>query len=73
MEEWTVMKGYEGVYWITKKGEIRNARHKKLQPFFNPEGVKLIELRNNGQREIVPVDYLVYSTFGGIDNEKLSQ
>lgn len=50
--------GYEGVYYITPKGEIVNKNNVVLKTFPTKRG-EAIELRNRGQRERVLVSELL--------------
>ena len=54
--------GYEGKYWITPEGEVTNAEEHELKPIMTKSG-KQVELRKNGQRELVPVSILIEITW----------
>lgn len=62
--QWTPIPGYEGVYWITPQGEVKNASGQIRTPIGTYKGGWL-DLRNNGQRERVPVQELLTRTYGG--------
>lgn len=50
-EIWLPLKGYEGVYWVSSLGRVRNARHRILKPILVNDIMKY-DLRNNGQRTL---------------------
>ena len=56
--------GYERKYWITPEGEVTNAEEHELKPIMTKSG-KQVELRKNGQRELVPVSILIEITWRG--------
>jgi len=62
-EYWKPLKGYEGVYWISGTGRIRNAKRKILQPIGSSQN--FVELHKNGQRETKLIYTLVIENFGG--------
>ena len=69
-EAWKSIPKYEGIYWINKKGDICNRSGKILKPRESSDG-KLVELRKNGQRELVSPQNLLEeineaSSFNGV-------
>lgn len=66
MDNWFPIPGYEGVYWITKSGKVRNAKGHVLTPVGDETIGYRVELRNNGQRNRVFVSDLLAKTFGGM-------
>lgn len=64
--EWLPIPGYEGVYWMTRAGDIRNARGHILTAIEDEALGLRVDLRNNGQRSRVFVEDLIVKTFGGM-------
>lgn len=50
--EWFPLPRYEGVYWVSPSGEVCNRKGKILKPRPSSDGV-FVEVRNNGQRELI--------------------
>lgn len=69
---WTPIPGYDGVYFINKKGLVCNLDGHIIKPAPSKAGLR-VELRKNGQREkILVLDLLSqigYNTLGGGINE----
>ena len=51
--------GFEGKYWITLDGKVFNKDGHQLKPARTKNGVPHIELRKDGQRELIPVEVLI--------------
>ena len=49
-EKWKKVKGYEGLYWISNRGRIKN-RDKILKPFMTHEGYLQICLRASHRKD----------------------
>lgn len=63
MIEWFPVKGYEGLYEITKDGRIRRTP-KELHPSKDAQGYMVISLRDtNGKEKVVKMHRLVAETF----------
>lgn len=69
---WTPIPGYDGVYFINRKGVVCNLDGHIIKPAPSKAGPR-VELRRNGQREkILVLDLLSqigYNTLGGGINE----
>lgn len=69
---WTPIPGYDGVYFINRKGMVCNLDGHIIKPAPSKAGLR-VELRRNGQREkILVLDLLSqigYNTLGGGINE----
>lgn len=69
---WTPIPGYDGVYFINRKGVVCNLDGHIIKPAPSKAGLR-VELRRNGQREkILVLDLLSqigYNTLGGGINE----
>lgn len=69
---WTPIPGYDGVYFINRKGLVCNLDCHIIKPAPSKAGLR-VELRKNGQREkILVLDLLKevgYNTCGGDTNE----
>lgn len=56
------VKGYEGLYWITKDGRVFN-KHRELKPTKNPQGYMRVTLTKNEQPKQWSVHRLAVLTF----------
>ena len=54
---------YEGIYWITKNGDVLNANGKILKPYDNGYGYLMVDLQNNGKRKHARIHRLVAEAF----------
>ena len=64
MEEWRAVPGYEGLYEVSNKGNVRNVRRNKLLRLQkNKYGYIQVGLSKNGIRTIFQVHRLVALTF----------
>lgn len=65
---WTPIPGYDGVYFINRKGVVCNLDGHIIKPAPSKAGLR-VELRKNGQREKILVFDLLsqigYNTRGG--------
>lgn len=68
---WTPIPGYDGAYFINRKGLVCNLDGHIIKPAPSKAGLR-VELRRNGQREKILVldllDDVGYNTCGGVDN-----
>lgn len=62
-DNFVMMKGYEGKYWIDPEGNIMNNKGKILKPK-NVGGVNVIELYGQGVKNKHIVQALVLENFG---------
>lgn len=58
MAEWRDVKGYEGLYFVSDEGEIRNRKGKTMKPYDQPKGYLKVDLRegengNHGKQMFV--------------------
>lgn len=66
MEEiWKQIKGYEGLYWISNYGNIKNKK-KLLHPYKHKDGYLFIDLCKDGRKKTMSIHRLVALHF--IDN-----
>lgn len=69
---WTPIPGYDGAYFINRKGLVCNLDGHIIKPAPSKAGLR-VELRRNGQREkILVLDLLAnvgYNTCGGDTDE----
>ena len=63
MEEWKNIIGYEGLYEVSNKGNVRNVRRNTLLKFSNNQGYKQVYLYKNGIRKGFRVHRLVAQAF----------
>ena len=64
MEEWKEIPGYEGLYEVSNKGNIRSLiRNKIIKGFINRGGYRLVGLSKNGIRKKIAVHSLVAQAF----------
>ena len=54
---------YEGIYWITKNGDVINANGKILKPYDNGYGYLMVDLKSNGIRKHARIHRLVAEAF----------
>lgn len=55
--------GFEGLYWVTKNGDIVNADGKILKPYDNGYGYLMVDLKKNGTRKHARIHRLVAEAF----------
>lgn len=55
--------GYNGKYLVTLEGEVYNAIGHRIKPMESRKGL-MVELRKDGQRELLLVDDIVKQTWG---------
>ena len=60
---WKDIKGYEGLYQVSDKGEVRNKSNKILKPFDNGNGYKKIMLFKDNKRTPYYIHRLVAENF----------
>ena len=63
MEEWKNIIGYEGLYEVSDKGNVRNVRRNTLLRFSNNQGYIQVYLYKNGIRNGFKVHRLVAQAF----------
>ncbi len=69
-DEWRMVEGYEGKYWINPFGLIRNQHGKILSPIDLGGGVKAIDLYGEGLRERYLVKALLVENYPELFEEK---
>ena len=47
-EEYVEIKGYEGLYWINKRGEVKS-RYRVKKPSINKDGYYIVNLSKEGK------------------------
>lgn len=62
-EIWKEIKGYEGIYWVSNKGVVKNKHGRILKTFITHGGYKCIGLHLNGKRKKKRVHRLVAKAF----------
>lgn len=67
---WRPIKGFEGLYWISAEGSVKNKRGKILTPTLLPDGMRVVGLYGNGQREQKPVKTLMIESFPELFEEE---
>lgn len=66
-EEWKAMKGYEGLYKISNKGNVYNISSERILTNTLHDGVYVVSVKNkNGERHMYTIHYLVAVNF--VDN-----
>ena len=64
MEEWRAVPGYEGLYEVSNKGNVRNVRRNNIiKGFINTKGYIQVCLYKNGIRKNFTVHRLVAEVF----------
>lgn len=74
-DEFRMIKGYEGKYWISPFGAIRNKHGKILSQIDLGGGIKAIDLYGQGIRDRKLINVLLIETYpelfeGGVKNDK---
>lgn len=62
-EVWKPINGFEGIYEVSNKGYIRNAKGRLLKRFIIPQGYLMVELFHNYKRTHARVNRLVAEAF----------
>ena len=65
-----MMKGYEGKYWFSQSGEVRNFMGKTLKPIILSGGVKAVDLYGDGLRERHLISVLLQDNFPELYKEE---
>lgn len=55
---WEPIPGFEGAYWLSKAGEVRNSSGLIMKSSKDSNGHDVIDLRRDGQRERVNITML---------------
>lgn len=55
--------GFEGKYWLTSVGQVYNREGHELKTLLSNDGTKQVELRKDGQRDLIPIDVLMAITW----------
>lgn len=63
IDNWRMIKGYEGSYWISCFGDIKNKRGRILTPIILNGGIKVIDLYGEGLRERKLIDVLLRENY----------
>ena len=61
--DWRTIKGFEGLYWINSKGDVRNVHGKILAQTTLGGGLKVVDLYGNGQRIRKPIKTLLIEAY----------
>lgn len=59
---WKMLKDFEGLYWINRQGQIKNAKGQILMEH-EAGGVRSVILYGSGLRQKYPVDMLILMNF----------
>ena len=57
------VKGFEGKYWVTKAGEIINAKGMVIRPYDNGYGYLIVDFKKDGKRKHKRVHRIVAEAF----------
>ena len=68
IEGWRDVPNFEGIYWINIKGIVKNSKDQIITPR-DHNGIEMVELYGNGQRELIPISTLVLDAFPEIYKE----
>ena len=64
MEEWRAVPGYEGLYEVSNKGNVKSLiKNKIIKCFINRCGYRLVGLSKNGIRKKITIHRLVAQVF----------
>lgn len=63
IDNFRMIKGYEGKYWISPFGDIRNKRGRILTPIDLGGGVKAIDLYGQGIRDRQLINVLLMENY----------
>lgn len=63
VDDWRMIRGYEGKYWISPYGAIKNQRGKILNPIDLGGGIKAIDLYGQGLRDRKLINMLLLESF----------
>lgn len=63
IKKWKIIKGFEGLYWVSDHGEVRNKKGLKNQRFDKVGGHKIVTLCKNGIKSNHKVHRLVAIAF----------
>ena len=73
-EIWKDIKGYEGLYQVSNKGNVKSLNYNRTgeekirKPMVNNNGYLIVELWRNGKNKKLLIHRLVLMTFNPIDN-----
>lgn len=62
-DEFRMIKGYEGRYWISPFGRVRNQHGRILTPIDLGGGVKAVDLYGHGVRDRKLINVLLTETY----------
>lgn len=62
-KSWVTVEGFEGYYWVNRRGQIKNKKGHILKPVDNGSGYLRVDLRKDGQREQLLIHRVVAQAF----------
>ena len=62
MEDWRMVKDFEGLYWINSIGQIKNKNGKVLK-HYRVGGIESVTLYGSGLRQEYPINVLLARNF----------
>lgn len=62
-KEWNNIKGYEGLYWVSNFGDVRNKRGNILSLKDNGTGYFQVQLSKNGKKRLLLIHRIVAISF----------
>ena len=63
MEQWKKIEGYEGLYWVSDQGRVKNREGKIMKPIIDKRGYLRITLHKNNQPKSYYMQRLVALAF----------
>lgn len=70
MEDWRMVKDFEGFYWINPIGQVKNKNGKILKHYY-VDGIEFVILYGLGLRQEYPINLLLVMNFP--ENERSEQ
>ena len=71
--DWKAIKGFEGLYWINRNGEIKNRHGKILAKTVLDGGLQVVDLYGNGQRVRKPINMLLIEAYPEMFEEEQNE
>lgn len=62
MQDWKMVQDFEGIYWINRQGQIKNAKGQILKQY-ETNGMRIVTLYGSGLKQKYPVDLLILMNF----------
>ena len=63
IEFWKEIEGYEGLYWVSNKGRVKNKENRLLNGTLNSHGYLVVGLSKNGESKKASIHRLVAMMF----------